>query len=67
MDVLTGDSRYSSIQVLGGIQTVQYDPALLNIALRSMADHLAGNLVEQYQPQSIVWITGENAGDLAGY
>ena len=67
LDVLTGDSRYSSIQVLGVIQTVQYDPALLNIALRSMADHLAGNLVEQYQPQSIVWITGENAGDLAGY
>ena len=67
MDVLTGDSRYSSIQALGGIQTVQYDPALLNIALRSMADHLAGNVVEQDQPQSIVWITGENAAEFAGY
>ena len=67
MDVLTGDARYSSIQALGGIQTVQYDPTLLNIALRSMADHLAGNLVEQDQPQSIVWITGENAAEFAGY
>ena len=67
LDVLTGDSQYSSIQALGGIQTVQYDPALLNIALRSMADHLAGNVVEQDQPQSIVWITGENAAEFAGY
>ena len=67
LDVLTGDSQYSSIQALGGIQTVQYDPALLNIALGSLADHLAGNVVEQDQPQSIVWITGENAAEFAGY
>ena len=67
LDVLAGNSQYSSIEALGGIQTVQYDPALLEIAVRSMADHLSNTVVEQDQPQPINWVTGENAGTVAGY
>ena len=67
LDVLAGNSPYSSVQALGGIQTVQHDPALPEIAVRSMADHLAGNIIEQDQPQSITWITAENVSQYTGY
>ena len=67
LDVLAGNSQYSSIQALGGIQTVQYNPALLEIAVRSMADHLAGTVVEQDQPQPISWVTAQNADAVTGY
>ena len=67
LDVLAGNSQDSSVQALGGIQTVQYTPALLAIAVRSMADHLSGNVVEQDQSQPIAWVTGENAETVTGY
>ena len=67
LDVLAGNSQYSSIQALGGIQTVQYNPALLEIAVRSMADHLAGTVVEQDQPQPISWVMAQNAAAVTGY
>ena len=61
-DVLTGNASYSAIASFGEIRTVEYSRDLLmNIATQAMVDHLTGSVVEQDQPQSITWLTAENA------
>lgn len=61
LDVLGGTTQYTAVASLGGLQTVKYDAALLANAITQMADHLSGQIVEQDQPQSIVWLTAEPA------
>lgn len=61
--VLAGDSAAS----FGGLQTALYDTGLLESAVRAMADHLTGQVVEQDQPQPITWISAENANEHTGY
>ena len=63
LDVLAGES----IASFGGVQTALHDTALLETAVRTMADHLSGQVVEQDQPQSIVWITAENVTEYTDY
>lgn len=60
--VLKGTSQYTNAPSFGEIRTVHYSGELLKIAAEAMAAHLAGNVVEQDQPQSVTWITAETAG-----
>lgn len=59
LDVLNGTDLYTTLSSFGGIQTINYDAALLAIAVQQMADHLSGQVVEQDQPQSIQWIAAQ--------
>ena len=67
LEVLAGSSGYTTVASFGGLQTVWYDTGLLEIAVRRLADHLSGQVVEQDQPQPVTWITGENAAEFTGY
>lgn len=67
LDVLAGASQYTNTPSFGGIRTALYDTGLLETAVRVMADHLAGQVVEQDQPQPIAWITAENVSQYTGY
>lgn len=66
-DVLAGTSAYTNAASFGGIQTVIYDAAMLRNALATLADHFSGQIVEQDQTQSIVWLTADNAAQHKGY
>ena len=63
-NVLMGTSSYTTVASFGEIRTVWYSRALLNLAAQAMADHLAGSVVEQDQPQPITWLTAENVTQL---
>lgn len=67
LDVLTGNSQYSNVEALGGIQSVVYSADILQIAVQTMADYLAGRVVPQDNTQPVVWATAENANEFAGY
>ncbi len=59
--VLAGNSEYSNLDALGGLQTIAYSQDLLKIAAQAMAEYFGGAVVEQDQTQPITWITAENA------
>lgn len=67
VEVLAGSSAYTTTASFGGLRTAWYDTGLLQTAVRSLADQLSGQVVEQDQPQTVTWITGENTGEFTGY
>ena len=67
LEVLSGTSAYTSVSSFGGIQTALYDANLLELAARRLTDSLFGQVVEQDQPQSVVWVTPETATQYEGY
>lgn len=67
LDVLAGNSRYTTLASLGGLQTAWYDTGLMEVAIRRLADHLSEQVVEQDQPQPILWVTAGNVSEFAGY